>query len=50
LSALARLAVLDGLLQPPPHLLVVEDFWPALERNLTDDFGHGTEILESLQR
>jgi hypothetical protein len=50
LERLARLAVLDGLLQPPPRLLVVEDFRPALQRNLGDDFGHGTEVLESLQR
>src|SRR5271169_5400550 len=46
----ARLAARDGRLQPPPRLVIVEDFRPALQRDLTNDLCHGFEILEGIQR
>src|SRR5271169_2766480 len=50
LGTLACLAAPDGRLQPPSRLVIVEDFRPAIQRDLADDLGHGFEILERIQR
>jgi hypothetical protein len=34
---------LDGRLQPPPRLVIVEDFRPALQRDLANDLSHNPE-------
>src|SRR5271169_1510472 len=49
-GTLARLAALDRRLQRPPRLVIVEDLWPAIQRNLANDLGHGFEVLEGIQR
>jgi hypothetical protein len=48
LGTLARLAALDGRLQPPSRLVIVEDFRPAIQRDLTNDLGHGFQILDGI--
>ncbi len=47
---LTRPTALDGLLQPPSRLVVVEDLRPAFQNNVADDLGHGAEIVERVQR
>jgi len=49
-GTLACLAAPDGRLQSPSRLVFVEDFRPAIQRDLADDLGHGLEILKRIQR
>src|SRR5271163_4845302 len=49
-GTVARLAALDGRLQPPSRLVIVEDFRPAIQRDLAKDLGHGFQILDGIRR
>src|SRR4051794_16296321 len=49
-SPLAGPAALDGLLQPPAGLLVVEHLGAALQGDRAEDLDHGVQVLDRVQR
>ncbi len=48
LRVLTRLAALDGALQPPAGVLVVQQVRPVVQDDLADDLGHGVEVLQGV--
>jgi len=48
LRVLTRFAALDGLLQPPACILVVQQVHPTLQDDLADDLGYGVEVLQGV--
>ena len=46
LGALARLAALDGILQPPAGFLIVQQLRPPFRDDLADDLGHRVQVVE----